>query len=61
MSALTEKQARSAETDLMSGRLAALTRQHDLNADQRIGACLALKVLEARRRELRERANGATD
>jgi hypothetical protein len=52
---LTEDQARRSETELMVGRLARLARLGGLSADQRIGVCLAQKVLEDRRAELRAR------
>ena len=55
MSELTEHQARTSETELMVGRLSGLARAGDLNSDQRIGVCLAQKILEARCRELRAR------
>lgn len=53
MSELTEDQARVSEIDLMRGRVNSLARQHGLNADQRIGVCLALKELDTRLAEQR--------
>lgn len=52
---LTESQARSSEIELMVGRLSGLARSSGLSADQRIGVCMAQKVLEERRAELRAR------
>ena len=46
MTELTETQARYAQTEVLTGRVRRLSRQHDLTTDQRIGVCLALKVLE---------------
>ncbi len=49
---LTEHQSRRSEIELMIGRLSGLARSSGLSADQRIGVCLAQKVLEGRRQEL---------
>lgn len=60
MTDLTEAQARRSEIELMRGRLFALTCVHSLNADQRIGACEALKILDHRAKELDDRRSEAT-
>lgn len=52
---LTENQARLSETELMLARLTGLTRSVDLTNEQRIGACVAVRILEDRVRVLRER------
>lgn len=54
-SGLTEHQSRRSEIELMIGRLSGLARADGLSADQRIGVCLAQKVLEERRQELNAR------
>lgn len=48
MSQLTEAQARWSETELLRGHINRLAQGRELSADQRIGVCLALKVLDAR-------------
>lgn len=53
----SESQIRWMETDLMHGRLAGLARSDGLNADQRIGVCMAEKILAERSRELRARCD----
>lgn len=50
--AKAERAGRAAEVELMSGRLRALYRAGSLNTDQAIGAAFALRVLEARAREV---------
>lgn len=55
MGDLTETQARRSETELMRGRLWHLTQRPSLTARERIGACLALEILDARAAELDER------
>lgn len=55
MGDLDESAARRSETSLMEGRLSGLAKRSDLNPDQRIGVCLAQKVLVERSRELEAR------
>lgn len=61
MSELTEDQARWSETELMRGQVNRLAQKGDLNADQRIGVCLALKVLDDRMAEHERRRKEAND
>ena len=52
MSDLSESAARRSETNLVRGRLSGLSQEGHLNPDQRIGVCMALKILDARCEEL---------
>lgn len=52
---VTENQARRAESGLMLARLVGLTRSRDLTNEQRIGACVAVRILESRVAELTRR------
>jgi len=49
---LTEDAARRSEIELMRGRLWHLTQRPVLSARERIGACLALEILDKRAAEL---------
>lgn len=52
---LDEGQARRSEASLIQGHVWRLSKSDGLNADQRIGVCMALKVLDDRVRELKAR------
>ena len=56
---LSERDARASEIELMRGRLGHLVKRSGLSARERIGACLALEVLDARAAELAENARAA--
>lgn len=49
---LNETQARRSEIELMRGRVRRLTMDGTMSTQQRIGACLALAVLDERAQEL---------